>query len=245
MKIEIVTFTGADESVKAEDILRVVEDYPAVSIEWGLLLSKSNEGKRPRYPSFDWMKNFCNQAKHVNTRIAGHLQGQWLRSLFNKDPYDTEPDSFLRNRGELVEYMERLQLNFHSTSTKLPEGWWNYIAFYNVFSKRFIFQMDGANDHLFETGMKNNLNCYPLFDRSAGEGIVPDSWPAPLHPTFNGYAGGLGPENVAEQLKRIGDVVGDGKIWIDMETKIRSSDDAKFMLDKCRAVLDVVVALQT
>jgi phosphoribosylanthranilate isomerase len=240
MKIETVTFTGADESVKPEDILRVVEDYPNVSTEWGLLLSKANEGKRPRFPSKDWMLDFSKQAQYVNTKVAGHLQGRWLESLF-----DDPPDGFLRSRGELLEYLTRLQLNFHSNPPNdFPNHWREMMYFLNLLKKQFIFQMDGISDHLYHKAAGQDLICYPLFDRSAGQGVVPDSWPKPLHPKLNGYAGGLGPENIKEQLKRIEDVVGDGTIWIDMETKIRSEDDSKFLLDKCRAVLEVV-ALQS
>lgn len=49
-----------------------------------------------------------------------------------------------------------------------------------------------------------------------------------------GYAGGLGPENINEQLYRISSVA-KGPIWIDMETRVRSQYDLDF--DKVTDVL--------
>lgn len=72
----------------------------------------------------------------------------------------------------------------------------------------------------------------PLFDVSGGIGVVPESWPKPFKDVYCGYAGGLGPTTIVEQLKRIEQVVGDCEIWIDMETRIRSENDAVFDLGK-------------
>jgi predicted component of viral defense system (DUF524 family) len=51
----------------------------------------------------------------------------------------------------------------------------------------------------------------------------------------------LGPENLAEQLKAIEDVVGDRDVWIDMESRIRTND--KLDLDKAEQVLKTVKEL--
>ena len=72
---------------------------------------------------------------------------------------------------------------------------------------------------LFEGG-----HAYPLFDMSGGNGVLPNTWPQPIDKLFCGYAGGLGPENLKEQLKAIEDVVGDKEIWVDMESNIRTDD---------------------
>lgn len=245
MKIELVTFTGADESVTPEDIVHLVYEFPDVKIEWALLLSKTNEGKQTRYPGLDWMNALVETMfptvtdndghdcfhQQAGCRLAGHIQGQWLRTFVEKGENALRSD-----RPTLYPFLSRIQLNFHGIRSVVQhDGFFTELRQGN---KEYIIQMDGVNEFLYHDA--NTLHLKPLFDLSAGQGIIPDSWPKPIHPLLNGYAGGLGPETVKEQLKRIEDVVGDGIIWIDMETRIRSEDDRQFDLNKCRRVLDIV-----
>lgn len=55
-----------------------------------------------------------------------------------------------------------------------------------------------------------------LFDTSSGFGILPEKWPELLPELYCGYAGGLGPDNLQEQLEKIESVIGDNEIWVDM-----------------------------
>ena len=80
----------------------------------------------------------------------------------------------------------------------------------------------------------------PLFDSSGGRGVVEKSWPKIPHheygPIWCGYAGGLGPDNIKEELQKIEEAVGEAEIWIDMETKLRNKKD-QFDLNLCEQVL--------
>ncbi len=58
-------------------------------------------------------------------------------------------------------------------------------------------------------------------------------------PVLVGYAGGLKPSNIAQQLPLIAAAAGDGPYWIDMESGVRDADD-RFDLGKCRAVCEAV-----
>ena len=236
MKIDRVTFSGIDESINAEQILRVAEEYPSILTEWALLLSKSNEGSRPRYPDRQWMEQFIRETiTHMQRgaiSVAGHLQGRWLRSLAQGN------NEVAKDRPTLWPYLQRVQLNFHGEKAPIKDGFFTQLMDQR---KQFIFQMDGVNEDVYHSAQNYvGVNLVPLFDMSAGSGTVPDTWREPVHPVFNGYAGGFGPRTIDEQLKRQEQVVGDGVIWIDMETKIRSDDDLKFELDKCRQVLDII-----
>lgn len=48
MKPDHITFTGFDHSTSIEEMERLSEAYP---IEWGVLFSKSRQGKELRYPA--------------------------------------------------------------------------------------------------------------------------------------------------------------------------------------------------
>ncbi|MDF2421383.1 MAG: hypothetical protein OPY06_00025, partial [Nitrosopumilus sp.] len=63
-------------------------------------------------------------------------------------------------------------------------------------------------------------------------GILPDQWSAPFEGAYTGYAGGLGPDNLENELHKIAEVCGENPIWIDAETKLRSDNDRIFDLQK-------------
>ena len=72
--------------------------------------------------------------------------------------------------------------------------------------------------------------------RCGRDGVLPDKWPEP-NGDYCGYAGGLSPDNLAEQLEKIDKAItnkdgGFYAIWIDAETHLRSPDNQRFDLDK-------------
>ena len=75
---------------------------------------------------------------------------------------------------------------------------------------------------LKQTGTKFSI----LFDGSYGAGIEPDSWKKPVYEDVpNGYAGGLGPENVAKNLDKINAILPENyTTWIDAEGKLRNRE---------------------
>lgn len=70
-------------------------------------------------------------------------------------------------------------------------------------------------------------NVSVLFDASCGKGVLPKSFRAPHKVVPCGYAGGIGPDNVVDVLKRLGKVTGDVVVWTDMESSLREMRDGK------------------
>lgn len=62
-----------------------------------------------------------------------------------------------------------------------------------------------------------------LVDASGGRGVSPAEWTRPNTTRAVGFAGGLGPDNLAGELPRIA-AVARGPWWVDMETKLRTDD---------------------
>lgn len=227
MILDCVTITGADDSVEPKDLVALSERYPFV--EWGILFSGKRQGT-PRYPSKLWQADLYNKTKGL--RLSAHLCGRWVRDLVLK----AEP-SWWKEHNLLPDIFTRVQLNFHGEYHKAKLG---FIQVLREHGKHdFIFQHDGVNDSLISTFTHTpNLRSFPLFDRSGGAGISPGEWPKPIW-SYCGYAGGLGPDNLKEELGRISEAVGDSWIWIDMETKVRSDDDMTFDLGKVRCCLEL------
>ena len=132
---------------------------------------------------------------------------------------------------------DRIQINTHAQAHSYSD---TGIAKLNVFpGKEFIFQYDNVNTELVTAAQNASVNFSALFDLSHGAGIAPSQWPNLLPNTRCGYAGGLSPENLADQIERIEEKAGDTPIWIDMETHVRSNDDALFDLEKVARCLEI------
>ena len=130
-------------------------------------------------------------------------------------------------------------MNFHAYLHKIDQE-----AFLQSFDhpvlqhKQFIFQLDDVNNDILNVASEHGVDAVGLFDTSGGIGRLPDHWPHSNN-RYCGYAGGLGPENLEEQLVKISEACGDMPIWIDAETKLRSDDDHQFMLDKVERFLEI------
>lgn len=201
-------------------------------MEWAILLSQSAEGN-PRFPTREWLDELQVVAKENALPMAGHICGAWVRNLVvNKDA------SVFEQRPEFLEMFPRIQLNFspyHAAQL--------FLNVLKPFKNQFIFQVGSKGkadkEILLQLGLDMGLDLAVLFDRSGGKGVVPAEWPQVIEPFYCGYAGGLGPDSLAEQLVKINDIVGDKTIWIDMESRVRSADNMQFDLEKVKACLEI------
>lgn len=229
MKIKHVTLTGADDTVKPGQLFELSSKYPFV--EWGILLSRNRQGL-PRFPSKNWLMELLTEKTPGPLNFAGHLCGGFVRELLLGE------SAFINEIGPVWGLFDRIQINTHGQTHAF-----NLEALNDILSrypeKEFIFQYDNRNVELFLQVTEKNKNVSALFDRSHGAGVLPDEWPAPLPGVKCGYAGGLSPVNIAAQLDRLAlELPPDMEIWVDMETRLRSSDDRYFELQKATSVLE-------
>jgi len=111
--------------------------------------------------------------------------------------------------------------------------------------RTFIFQWNSFAEPLARLAHERGFNVAGLFDGSGGAGKLPEGgWPSPHEIPFPmGFAGGLGPDNVLDQLGKIHAACEDKRYetWIDMEGRMRSDDGTQLDLSKVRKVLELVV----
>ena len=229
-----VTITGADDTIDTMSLGMLQRDYPFV--EWGILVSEArlSEDGSPRFPSTAQLEKLADAVEEYRLRLSVHICGRWVRQVMKGD------FSWLAANYEvarLIAYAGRIQLNYHGRAHKMlpPAELAKALKVYWP-GKQIICQVDGVNDetvsHLYDEG----LDVAALYDKSGGAGRLPESWPHPLKGIYCGYAGGLSPENVVEQLEQISKLVTD-PVWIDTETRVRSDDDSMFMLAKANDFL--------
>ncbi len=227
--LRYVTITGADDTTPIEALIDLSAEYPFV--EWGILVSRRQEGSY-RFPGREWISQFCST---VSTRpeinVSMHMCGQWVRkTLMGENIWHEMPPG-------IAERAQRIQINTHAEPHGSTVAMVNRLA--DLGLKEFIFQWDGVNDHLARAAAGYGVRAAALFDTSGGAGILPSGWPRPDDKLPCGYAGGLGPDNVVQQLRMILTVC-DVPFWIDMERRVRIDDDSRLDMLKVRKVLQNV-----
>ena len=231
MKCETVTITGADDSTDMATLVAWSKRIPFV--EWGILVSATQEGSA-RFPSRPWIKEFSEAAHHNGLKVSAHLCGRWVRQLL---------------LGELdwravpmgVRVAHRIQIYTLAVLHAVSPGLFSNLS--ELGKKQFIFQSDGVNANHAPNLIGAGIDAALLFDTSGGEGILPASWPAQHRNVPCGYAGGLGPDNVVEQLDKI-EAVTTRPYWIDMERRVRVADDSRLEEVAVTTVLEEVDRLR-
>lgn len=229
MKLRYITFTGADDRTDPVDMVELSRQHPR--IEWGILLSSSPDahlGLKFRFPSFAWFHSAREIFAGSGINLSGHLCGGCVDDILQGR--FTVADLY----GFDASFFQRYQINFRGIT--IPHHTYLYKSLAHH-SQQVIFQQSDGIDDIFFRAWASGVQPVALFDASGGRGIIPDEW-QPVMPGYCGYAGGFGPDNLEDQLKRLADHVGDREIWIDMETGIRGDQD-RFDLDRVRRCVEI------
>lgn len=202
-----LALTGADERTPIADLIRFAD----AGVEIGFLYTYSPDG-RHRYPNLRWI---IDAADALGGRCAIHVCGARAKTSF------THGMDYLRGRAK------RFQINGDVSRDDLIWA----CEFYP--GQKIITQHTPKNSILVFADFLENHEI--LVDASGGRGISPAEWKRPKTPKRVGFAGGLGPNNIAAELPKIATVAGDDW-WIDMGGKLRDSDDW-FSVEKAAKVI--------
>ena len=225
MVINKVTLTGADDKTDIKLLQDIQKEYSFV--EWGILISTNQN--RNRYPSEDFIYDLRN--KGLN--LALHVCGKHSRAILQDGNFDP-----------MVKYdwFNRYQINFNFKNTE--HNTWNIIELLDKFpTKKFILQDNLSNKKEIKTILntcyiKRLSNIDVLYDSSGGRGTEIKSVESPYDDVYTGYSGGLNPENVKDICEKIITFDDESKVWIDMESGVRTDDI--FDLEKVIKVLETV-----
>lgn len=229
MTIRSITLTGVEETTELNRLAAITKAAKGISVEWGVLYSPDRAGKGGRYPSAAWIRDFSRFAFENKLSTALHVCGRGVDEMLLD----------LKRAGALASGFRRVQLNFNQSERKFDVQYIDQLI--RGLGRPVITQHNEANEHL------SRLITIPyhqlLVDPSLGRGISPTSWPAPIALKPTGYAGGLGPDNLAATLLQLEEVAGiEGfKFWVDMESKLFTSTNT-FDLARCEAAIEVMQA---
>lgn len=225
MYLSSCTLTGVDEKTSLAELERLSKLFPQV--EWGFLYSPKRQGTPGRYPSIAFLEHFFERLSEP-VRIALHVCGEGVANLLRGNPIELHLLQHVAKRNG------RIQLNFNQRHDPVDLDILAELLHGHP-ETTFITQHNDANGELIEELLcRGVVNHAVLFDSSGGQGVECKDWPKPaLIPC--GYAGGLGPDNIATEFCKIAAKVGERTIWIDMEGNLRRNDrDGVDWLDLCR-----------
>lgn len=241
MKLKNVTITGADDKVLPKDLYKLSKEFPFV--EWGILWYPKKMGQS-RYPSKEWIKRLLRY-KPKNVQVSLHICG------VDAENFAYSPKNLNFDEQEIWQYIfksDRIQLNFQSASFDLdgilgllhrrPNYDLRYaINRYHALNPgRYVIIQANEGNKLLNACLEKEPAIEFLFDESRGNGKTIAGYPAPIPRKYNGYAGGITPDNVLAVLHDLQKVVPESEeIWIDMESGVRTNND--FDLKKVKSVL--------
>jgi hypothetical protein len=192
-----ITLTGADERTPVESLTALADR----GAEIGLLYTHSPDGRK-RYPEIAWIDAVAGILKG---RVALHVCGVRARAELAGGVLD-----------RLVKHVERIQVNGPMMRETVA-------AICRLYPQHTIItQHMPGNGDLFDLEYPNHAL---LVDGSGGRGIAPKHWCPPFAPLKPiGFAGGLSPATLPQQLPRIAAVAG-FLPWIDLESGLRDEQD--------------------
>lgn len=206
-----ITFTGIDSHTELSKLSK--------NAEYGILFSTKNDSNR--YPSQDTIFTMADYLYNEGHQLSLHICGSGAKELLlNKE------------LEHMINYFKRIQVN---GKVKLQKA----ISICNLYPNHsIIFQYNEDNKNLIEE-LKEIENVSFLVDASGGKGLSPTEWINPDFDSYIGYAGGLGEDNIINQLNDIYEVASN-YFWIDMESKLRDENDL-FSIKKANKILKLIL----
>ena len=236
MRLNKIVLSGANEHTDIKELLALCNAYPFVEIGIQVSGSKASFGSARYW----WLHTLAAHASPKN-HLALHLNQDWVEG-FCAGKIPPELNTFLNlehHNGTPV--FKRIQLNFKIGREKTPDmsTLLQTIRFYQP-KHKFIWSYNESNQAFIEQVYQRRFPIDALlYDSSFGEGIVPNERPAPVFAdVYQGYAGGLSPENVEAELQKIQAVVQEHRnIFIDAEGALKGAD-RHLSLKRCKLFLE-------
>ncbi len=235
MRLNKIVLSGANEHTDIKELLALLNTCPFVEIGIQVSGSKASFGSARYW----WLHTLAAHASPKN-HLALHLNQDWVEG-FCTGKIHPELDTFLKlEHPNGAPIFERIQLNFKIGREKTPnmDTLLQTIRRYQP-KHKFIWSYNDSNQAFVEQVYQRGFPIDALlYDSSFGEGIAPSERPAPVFAdVYQGYAGGLSPENVGAELQKIQTVVQEHRnIFIDAEGALKGAD-RHLSLERCKLFL--------
>lgn len=211
-----VTLTGVDEKVPVADLMQLADPYP--DCEFGVLVSRLGEQRSRRLKWLDRLAAQSDGALNLCLHLcySRYQQDSWLNRTLAGDW------QFVDLLGPTWDLFQRVQLNLRHHVRRVDQPSFVEGLKSALGDRQVILQLDRFDHPLASECLHAGIDTSVLYDLSGGRGVLPNKWPVASSSLDCGFAGGLTPSNLADQLPRIQAATGDGKgIWIDAQSPFR------------------------
>jgi hypothetical protein len=230
MPLSNCSLIGIDEATPLVELAVVSDMYPYA--EWGFLYSPKRQGTPGRYPSVARIQRAFRELPPY-VRVALHVCGSGVPQLLDGEPVVSALLEQVRTRGG------RVQLNFDAAAGEVALD--RLHPFLLARPDLVFITPHYESNNVVTQALAGIENHAILFDSSPGRDTSPQAWPPPMESILCGYTGGLGPDNLVQQLPRIYDVTGKAEFWIHLEGRLRDEHD-RFSMSYARKCLQIVSA---
>ncbi len=188
MKLHTVTISGPDDGTAPDELMTISKEYPFV--EWGILLSSRREPK-PRYPTPRWICSI-EPLLQQGISLSGHVCGGWARKICKgRFAEELNRPMFERMQLNVAHFFQKEVKDVGAMAACLPKN------------REYIVQVGPALQEglsLVKGLQGYGLTISVLFDASGGHGVTPEQLPTLVAGVKCAFAGGLGPDNLSEEL---------------------------------------------
>jgi hypothetical protein len=230
MPLSYCSLTGVDETTPLVELAVVSDMYPYA--EWGFLYSPKLQGTPGRYPSVARIQRAMKELP-LYVRVALHVCDTGVARLLQDDYIVSTLIEQVGARGG------RVQLNFDAARDEIPSDRLRQVLLERP-DIAFITRRTDGSASVIEV-LAGVANHAFLIDSSPTRGGSAQTWAAAPDSGLCGYAGGLGPDNLALQLPRIYEAAGKAEFWIALDNRLRDHHD-RFSMSLARKCLEIVSA---
>lgn len=189
-----ITLTGADVRTPLSALFSLATAGAEIGLLWSATSLKN------RYPDEKLLAQLVGE---LGSNSAVHICGRPAREVF------------LSGRVPWIKPAGRVQINGHVTSDELKRALELHPQ---------IITQHATGDYLVPFERTPLPGHSILVDNSGGRGRSPEAWALPPFQGCVGFAGGLGPDNLEQELPKISALRPTFRWWCDMETKLRAGD---------------------
>lgn len=244
MILRYITCSDPREDTPVNDILELSQFTPNTEIAVQAHPSKMSFDM----PRYKWFTQILKESLYMPTapNIAVHINMDWCDKFCRGILAPELIDMFFLSRYDGTPVIRRWQININGSKTKKFQTDNIAALLTNSPNREFIFQYAAPEYHRMHKLDKTGAKFSVLYDTSGGTGKSTRNWRTPLfesHP--QGYAGGLSPENVVENLNKIAKVAGDRTdIWIDAESKLKIPGTKTFDINRAKQYINAAYRWQ-
>ena len=244
MKLRYITCSDPRENVAVETLLRLSQLDPIVEIAVQAHPSKMSADM----PRNQWFNRLLRESLYMPTapNLAVHVNMEWCDNFCRGILAPEIKNWLLLTRTDGSPVIRRWQINIYGSKTKLFNTAEIAKLLKTFSNNEFIFQYGSYEYNRIHRLDKTGINFSVLYDTSGGAGKLAKNWGPPLFDAHSqGYAGGLSPENVTENLNKIAKVAGPREdVWIDAEGKLKNPDTKKFDVNKAKQYITAALKWQ-